>query len=466
MERTGILLLRSRGAGDLALSLKTVLDDAHAFDLEVTEKMLTEDPSADLSSISSTARAGRQPNIVVLCLVQLCSTQVKAVFGLVRKRLPEAPIIVATEIGEPGELCQLLEEGAADYITSPFRSIDLLPRLWRLCHRNGGNDPVVLKLKETLGLKQLVGESPAWVAEIKKIPAVARCDATVLVNGETGTGKEMVARAIHHLSLRSGKPFVGVNCGGIPVDLVENELFGHESGAFTGATACSAGLIQKADGGSLLLDEIDCLPLLAQVKLLRFLQEKELRPLGAHKTRQVDVRVIAASNANLEEAVRRGRFRQDLFFRLNVIGLALPPLRERKEDIPLLARHFVAKYASSFGARARDLSAAAVQKLELYDWPGNVRELENVIERSMVLCSHSVLGPEDILLRHAVQVEGTDLFQALKSKVITRFERAYIHDLLREHGGNISRAATAAGKNRRAFWELMRKHQIRVMSQP
>ncbi len=202
------------------------------------------------------------------------------------------------------------------------------------------------------------------------------------------------------------------------------------------------------------------------MKLLRFLQEKELRPLGAHKTRQVDVRVIAASNANLEEAVRRGRFRQDLFFRLNVIGLALPPLRERKEDIPLLARHFVAKYASSFGARARDLSAADVQKLELYDWPGNVRELENVIERSMVLCSHSVLGPEDIQLRHAVQVEGTDLFQALKSKVITRFERAYIHDLLREHGGNISRAATAAGKNRRAFWELMRKHQIRVMSQP
>ena len=465
MERIGILLLRSRGACDLALSLKIVLEEGRLFDFEITEELLPEDRLADHSSISSSIIAHGQPNIGVLCLEQSWRTHWEAVFGHVQQQLLEVPIIVATETGEPKELCRLLEEGVADFIAPPFRSIDLLPRLWRLCRRTGRNDPVVLKLKERLGLKQLVGESPAWMAEIKKIPAVAQCGASVLISGETGTGKEMVARSIHHLSPRSAKPFVAVNCGAIPVDLVENELFGHEAGAFTGANSSSVGLIQKADGGSLFLDEVDCLPLLAQVKLLRFLQDKEIRPLGTNKTCQVDVRVIAASNANLEEAVCKGRFRKDLFFRLNILAMVLLPLRERKEDIPLLARHFVAKFASAFGGRARELSAAALHKLELYDWPGNVRELENVIERSLVLCSKNVLGPEDIQLRQAVQVEERDLFQARKAKVVAQFERAYLHDLLREHHGNISRAATAAGKNRRAFWELMRKHQISVQPQ-
>ncbi len=466
MERIGILLLMSCGARNLALLLKSVLAEERLFDLDITEELLPEDRWADQTRICSTASAQRQPNVVVLCLEQSCRTHLEAVFGHVQQQFPEVPIIVATETGEPKELCQFLEQGGADFVTPPFRSIDLLPRLWRLCRRTGRNDRLVLKLKERLGLKQLVGESPAWLAEIKKIPAVAKCDASVLISGETGTGKEMVARAIHHLSPRSAKPFVAVNCGAIPVDLVENELFGHESGAFTGANSSSVGLIQKANGGSLFLDEIDCLPLPAQVKLLRFLQEKEIRPLGANKACQVDVRVIAASNANLEEAVWKGRLRQDLFFRLNVILMALPPLRERKEDIPLLARHFVAKHASAFGARAIDLSATALQKLELYDWPGNVRELENVIERSVVLCPQTLLGPHDLQLGHAVRIEKGDHFQARKAKVIAQFERAYLHDLLREHHGNISRAATAAGKDRRAFWALMRKHQISVQPQP
>jgi two-component system response regulator GlrR len=466
MDRIGILLLMSNGARNLALSLKGVLEEGRLFDLDITEELLPDERLADHSSISSSAIAHRQPNIVMLCLEKSCPTHVKTVFGLLQKQLPGVPIIFATESGEPKELCRLLEQGASDCITAPFRSSDLLPRLWRLCQRRSQDDPVVRKLKEKLGLKQLVGESPAWLAEIKKVPAVAQCDASVLITGETGTGKEMVARAIHHLSPRSAKPFVAVNCGGIPVDLVENELFGHESGAFTGANSSSVGLVEKADGGSLFLDEIDCLPLLAQAKLLRFLQEKEIRPLGANKTCRVDVRVIAASNANLEEAVLKGRLRQDLFFRLNVILMALPPLRERKADIPLLARHFLAKYASAFGAGARDLSRTALQKLELYDWPGNIRELENVIERSVVLCPQTVLGPQDIQLGHAVRIGEGDLFQARKAKVIAQFERAYLHDLLREHHGNISRAATAAGKNRRAFWALMRKHQISVQPQP
>jgi len=271
-----------------------------------------------------------------------------------------------------------------------------------------------LGVRASVSLKQLVGESPALLAEIKKIPPVARCDATVLIGGETGTGKEMFARAIHHLSPLCAKPFVPVNCGAIPVELVENELFGRESGAFTSANSAAVGLLQETDGGSLFLDEVDCLPLLAQVKLLRFLQEREFRPLGANKPCHVDVRVIAASNVNLDEAVQKGRFREDLYFRLNVIVLVLPPLRHRKEDIPLLARHFIAKYASAFGAPTKDLTLSVRQKLMLHDWPGNIRELENVSERSLILGSERVLGVEDIQLRHAICVEEGECFQAVK----------------------------------------------------
>jgi len=218
------------------------------------------------------------------------------------------------------------------------------------------------------------------------------------------------------------------------------------------------GVVQSTDGGSLFLDEVDCLPLTAQVKLLRFLQEKEIRPLGAIRSRRVDVRLIAASNANLLEAVQQGRFRQDLFFRLNVIVMTLPPLRERKEDIPVLARHFVAKCVSALGTPTPELTATALDKLKLYDWPGNIRELENVIERSVVLCPRSVLEPEDIQL--PLRVEEGGCFQTAKAKVISEFERAYLQSFLPEHDGNITAAAMAAGKDRRAFWHLMRKHHI------
>jgi two-component system, NtrC family, response regulator GlrR len=258
----------------------------------------------------------------------------------------------------------------------------------------------------------------------------------------------MFARAIHFLSPRASKPFNALNCGAVPVDLMENELFGHESGAFTGATKSSVGLLRQTDGGSLFLDEVDCLPLLAQVKLLRFLQEKEFRPLGAPKPCRCDVRVIAASNEKLDEAVRCRRFREDLYFRLNVMWLTLPPLRERSEDIPLLARHFVAKYSAAFKAPAKSLSVAAMQKLMLYEWRGNIRELENVVERSVALSLQTVLGPEDIELPIDVTVGQSESFQALKAQTISGFERGYIQNLLRAHNGNVSRAAQAVHNGR------------------
>jgi two-component system, NtrC family, response regulator GlrR len=410
--------------------------------------------------ILSRAIAGAHPQLLVLCLGQGERAHAKAVFATARKRLRAVPIIIVTQASDPEEWRELLALGPDDIITAPFRAVDVLPRFWRLLPGSSESDPVVLQLKEKLGLKQLIGESPALLAEIRKLPPVARCDAPVLISGETGTGKEMFARAVHFLSPRSHKPFSPWNCGAIPVDLVENELFGHEPGAYTGANSSSAGLLRQTDGGSLFLDEIDCLPLAAQVKLLRFLQEKEFRPLGAHKICRADVRVIAASNANLKQAVQENRFRQDLYYRLNVIGLALPPLRERKEDIPMLARHFVAKYGAAFNAPARDLTKEAAQKLMFHDWPGNVRELENVIERSVVLSRQRLLQMEDIELPNPVAGETGESFQTLKAKTIARFERGYIRDLLRAHNGNITKAAEAAGKHRRAFWEMMRKHEI------
>ena len=462
MERTKILLLSFAETNDLAVSFKNVLRSAKSFEFDLLEIALQDGALDRHARTLSRAALQRSPNLTVLCLPQMNCERAAVVFGFVRRQLEAVPILVATQMTEPEQCREMLALGPDDFVTPPFRPVDILPRLWRLRLRSSKEDPVVLQLKEKLGLKQLIGESKAFLAEINKIEFMARCNTGVLITGETGTGKEMFARAIHHLSSRSAKPFNPVNCGAIPIDLVENELFGHEPGAFTGASVSSAGLIRESDGGSLFLDEVDCLPLLAQVKLLRFLQEKEIRPLGARTSCRVDVRVIAAANANLEDAVAKGRFRQDLYYRLNIVGLVLPPLRERKDDVPILARHFLVKHAAASGAPGRDLTMAAIQKLMFHDWPGNVRELENVIERSLILSSRTVLHPEDIQLPATITLKERETFQTTKAKMIAQFERSYIQDLLRTHDGNISKAAHAAGKHRRAFWEIMRKHRINV----
>jgi len=455
------VLVLSFGAEDLARSMKAVCEGAPSLDIEIREQPFSENHSgSDRRWLDASAL--NPPALIVLCLSRQSLFAAGAIFPLVRQHCRAVPIIAAVQTADPQEWPAVLKLGPDDFITPPFRSVDVLPRLWRLQPRSSKCDSTLLQLKETLGLKQLIGESPVLLAEIKKIPPIARCDATVLLSGETGTGKEMFARAIHYLSPRSTKPFSPLNCGAIPIELVENELFGHEAGAFTSATTSSAGLLRESDGGTLFLDEIDCLPLLAQVKLLRFLQEREFRPLGARKPCRVDVRIIAASNANLEEAVKKGRLREDLYYRLNVVGLALPPLRERKDDIPLLARHFLARYAAAFHGAAQDLSSSALRKLMLYEWPGNVRELENVIERTVVLSSNALIQAEDIKLANVAPARPDESFRALKARTIAQFERSYVQDVLRANDGNVSKAARAAGKHRRAFWEIMRKHRLTV----
>src|SRR5260370_10784573 len=359
-------------------------------------------------------------------------------------------------------MLELLQRGASDFITPPLRAGDALPRVWRLLDRPSSAESVVRALTERAGLKLLIGQTESFLAEVKKIPLIARCDSRALITGETGTGKEMCAGEIHYLSPRKGKPCVPVNCGAIPVDLVENELFGHERGGFTGANSAKAGLIEEAEGGTLFLDEIDCLPLMAQVKILRFLQEKEYRRLGSTRVRQADVRVVAASNSPLEEAVKHGRLRQDLYYRLNVISIAMPPLRARRADVTALAQHFLENYAAEFRRNVTMLSVEALQKLMFYDWPGNVRELEHTIERAVMFCETSTLAEDDIILPGAQTHRSAETFQQAKAKIVEQFERDYIHRLLLSCHGNISKAAQAAHKNRRAFWELIRKHHIDV----
>ena len=377
------------------------------------------------------------------------------------RQILDLPIVLIVESAHPKEIIELLRVGADDFIPLPLQAGNVLPRAWKLVR-----DPDMrmrARISPKPAMKRLIGESSALLNQIKKIPKIARCDANVLITGETGTGKELYARAIHYGSSRAGRPFMPVNCGAIPGELVENELFGHERGAFTSAVTLQTGLVEEANGGTLFLDEVDCLPPFAQVKLLRFLQEKEYRPLGSTRMRQANVRVIAASNVNLEEAVGNGRVRQDLFYRLNIIALTLPPLRERVEDIPLLAHHFLEKYSRELNKEVPDFEPDALQLMMAHTWPGNVRELEHAIERVTVLCDGPSIRGSDLILVLPAGVFRQSL-QKAKATEIARFEKNYIQGLLRACRGNISKAARLAQKNRRAFWQLIQKYQIDVES--
>jgi two-component system, NtrC family, response regulator GlrR len=458
MKHTKILLIDCNPHENIGELLESILASSPL------EGTLRREIIADLDQLNSDWNwlnhdSLHESGLIFIILPNRKSSHDAALIQSLNLQRPEIPIIVVIKDCGPGETLELLRNGASDFVTPPLRSADILARTWRLLNRPQARNNVVHATKQEVGLRLLIGKTSSFLAEIKKIPLIARCDSRVLITGETGTGKEMCARAIHYLSPRTAKPFVPVNCGAIPVELAENELFGHESGAFTGANTAKPGLVEEAEGGTLFLDEIDCLPLLAQVKLLRFLQDKQYRRLGSSKMRYAEVRTIVASNAVLEDAVQKGQMRQDLYYRLNVICIALPPLRERREDISLLANHFLQKYAVEFGKDVRTISAEALQRLTFYDWPGNVRELEHTIERAVVFCEDSVLGEEDIALP-SQDSEPEESFQQAKAKIIEQFEKDYVQRLLLSCNGNISRAAQAARKNRRAFWELIRKHRI------
>jgi two-component system response regulator GlrR len=373
------------------------------------------------------------------------------------------PIIIAAQNFEAARIQEMLELGATDFITPPFTAESILPRVWRLVKHNQPEAASRGALEHKLAMRRLglVGQSKVFLDEIKKLDLLARCDITVMIGGETGTGKELIARAVHYLSPRSDRPFVPIDCGAIPPELTESELFGHERGAFTGAVKKNAGLIAAADHGTLFLDEVDALSLSVQAKLLRFLQEMEYRSLGSSEIKKADVRVISATNRDLLQSVHANQFRKDLYYRLNVVQLRLPSLRQRREDLILLARHFVEKYVTRFRLPARDFTTDAIQKLHSHHWPGNIRELENVIGAAVALCDGPFIRAADLLFA-SDQTQPRGSFREAKARLITEFEREYIVCLLTSCHSNVSEAARAAGKNRRAFWELIRKHKIDV----
>lgn len=462
MKSAGAVLLDISASNTLSSALQKILESAFTVTVppQLSRHILNSGAvfEDELTQIIRRADAG----LIFLISSQIALNESHQVLSALKRIAPDVPVIVALEECAPQQAFELLKAGASDFFTAPFHDNDVLPRAWKALKNFLGEDIPGQEDSRQQQFRQLIGQSPIFLQQAQKISLIASCAANVLIVGETGTGKELYARAIHYGSARAGRPFMPVNCGAIPAELVENELFGHIRGAFTSASSLQVGLIEEANGGTLFLDEIDCLPVNAQVKLLRFLQEKEYRPLGSARMRRADVRVVAASNLNLEEAVDTGKVRQDLFYRLNIISLTLPPLRDRREDIPLLARHFLAKYSREFDNPVHDFSDEAMDLLMVYGWPGNVRELEHAVERAIVLSKKPMIQATDIVLsNHALAGKRESLREA-KAKEIERFERNYIQGVLSACRGNITRAAEISQKNRRAFWQLIQKYRIDV----
>jgi DNA-binding NtrC family response regulator len=326
---------------------------------------------------------------------------------------------------------------------------------------------LIARLRDAQALGKLVGRSAAFLSAIEPVPAVAKSDATVLITGETGTGKELVAHAIHYLSGRAGHPFSPVNCGSLPDTLLEDELFGHEAGAFTDARSRRQGLLSESEKGTLFLDEVDSLTPRGQVAFLRLLEDRKYRALGSSRQQQADVRFLAACNTPLEQLVGTGAFRSDLYYRLSVITIRLPPLRDRRDDIPLLVERFLEKHTPP-GQTVPRLAADALEALVAFDWAGNVRELESVILRGILLGDRKTIRRRDLALPTApdgaalaaVDPAASGSYQSLKRQAIAAFERQYLTRLMKQSCGNVSQAARAAGKERRELGRLLKKHQL------
>ena len=375
---------------------------------------------------------------------------------------PFLPTIILTAYGSISDAVEATKKGAYDFMTKPFDAKDLLYRLRKALELG--------KLKEEVGrLRTLVKErfhfdsiittSEKMQQILKQITQISVTDSTVCLYGESGTGKELMAKAIHVSSQRAGMPFVAINCGAIPEGLLENELFGHVRGAFTGAIQSKQGILQQADGGTLFLDEISELPMSLQVKLLRVLQESEFSPLGAVRPSRVNIRYIAATNQDLGKAVKEGRFREDLYYRIHVIPIEIPPMRERPEDIPLLARHFFEQFKRDMNRDIQAISPEAMQGLMLHSWPGNVRELSNALERAVALASGATITPADLLLaREEPSRRQAGVLPLTEAR--HEFERAYLAQILTASRGNISRAAEMAGRYRAEIYKLLRKHAL------
>jgi two-component system response regulator HydG len=375
---------------------------------------------------------------------------------------PEAEVILLTAYAGWESAKEAMRLGAFDYFEKGKEPHEFLHRIDKALEEKDlrdENDNLRRQVRERYSLPGLIAHSKEMQQVLDLVLRVAPSDATVLIQGESGTGKEVIAKAIHHASPRADKPFVAINCGALPEPLLESEIFGHVKGAFTGATAHKKGLFEEAHGGTFLLDEIGDMPASLQVKFLRVLQEGEVRRVGSNQSVTVDVRILAATNADLGLLMQQGTFREDLFYRLNVIPLAIPPLRQRRDDIPPLAEHFLHRFGQRQG-RALHFTAEAIEPLLRYPWPGNVRELENALERTAILARHNTIGPDD-LPQHIVTGNPVGSRPVLPpEQTLAAVEKAHILHTLERYGWNHSRAAEALGIGRTSLWRKLKEYQI------
>ena len=462
-EKVFTILVVEDNAGDVEMFLRAAEEDLPRTEDERVELVFAARAEGGLKILEE-----RQVDLVITD-VRLPGMSGIEFLQRLRERHQRLPVVVMSWVNSVDTVVDAMRHGAFDYILKPFQKFDLAARIHRamrmseilLAH------PDVQLSADPLPFKGFVGTSPALRRVLSMLDAVAQVSSTALIVGETGTGKELIARAIHERSPEGHGPFQVVDCTTFAEGTVESELFGHVRGAFTGAVADKQGLIELGSGGTIFLDEIGDLPLPLQAKLLRVLEEGEMRAVGSTQQKKVTARFIAATNQDLAEKVKRNEFRKDLFFRLNVMVIRVPSLRERKEDIPQLARHFIARYAKEFGKQVDDLHPDAVTDLIAYAWPGNVRELRNVIERAVMLAKGDHIGRQEVsgLLDPAQSSSGgfTDDYLRMpyakaKERLLEEFNRQYISAKLAAHSGNVTHAATDSGLPRSYFHELMRRY--------
>ncbi|ALE97468.1 MULTISPECIES: two-component system response regulator GlrR [Serratia] len=373
-----------------------------------------------------------------------------ALFAEIQKHQPGMPVIILTAHGSIPDAVAATQQGVFSFLTKPvdrdalYKAID---EALALSATPAGDDA---------WREDIVTRSPLMLRLLEQVKMVAQSDVSVLINGQSGTGKEVVAQAIHAASPRAGKAFIAINCGALPEQLLESELFGHAKGAFTGAVSSREGLFQAAAGGTLFLDEIGDMPLSLQVKLLRVLQERKVRPLGSNRDLDIDVRIISATHRDLQKAMAKNEFREDLYYRLNVVNLKIPALNERAEDIPLLANHLLREAAQRHKPFVRSFSTDAMKRLMTASWPGNVRQLVNVIEQCVALTSAPVIG--EALVEQALEGENTALPTFAEAR--NQFELHYLRKLLQITKGNVTQAARMAGRNRTEFYKLLSRHEL------
>jgi two-component system response regulator AtoC len=413
----------------------------------------------------------REPVHLILSDLRMADIDGMSLLKSVRAKSPEISFIMMTAYGTVENAVTAMKQGAFDYILKPIKISEIelaVEKALAHAHLLRENRQLKDALRKTGGMPEIITANPRMQALLKKVQQVAPTQAAVLISGESGTGKELIAGAVHRLSPRAESPLVDINCAAIPRDLLESELFGHEKGAFTGAIAQKRGKLHDADGGTLFLDEIGELPVTLQAKLLRVLETGRFSRVGGNKILEADFRVIAATNRNLKDAMREGRFRADLFYRLNVVSIEIPPLRERPEDIPLLVHHFLVKHARNVKKSARAVDPAAMDLLRSFPWPGNIRELENVVLQAMVLAEGAEIGPQHLPeeVRSAAAEPANEIPRNKRELVQARslacesIERRFLQAALDRNKGNVSHTAMETGFSRRNLQMMMRKYRL------